>query len=61
LTQQEEQQAMDSLIYLVQKDDGRIIARACANSSIQRECINSESINLSEIETVNEVKKIENN
>jgi hypothetical protein len=42
LTQQEKQQAMDSLIFLVQKDDGRIKARTCANGSIQRDYINKE-------------------
>jgi hypothetical protein len=42
LTQQEKQRAMDSLIFLVQKDDGRIKARTCANGSIQRDYINKE-------------------
>jgi hypothetical protein len=42
LTQQERRHAMESLIYQVEKRDGRIKARACANGSTQREYINKE-------------------
>jgi hypothetical protein len=35
LTQQERRRAMDSLIFLVGKSDGRIKARTCANGSSQ--------------------------
>jgi hypothetical protein len=33
---------MESLIFLVEKRDGRVKARACANGSTQREYINKE-------------------
>jgi Reverse transcriptase (RNA-dependent DNA polymerase) len=39
LTQQERRRAMDSLIFLVEKSDGRIKARTCANGSSQRSYI----------------------
>ena len=42
LTQQEKKRAMESLIFLVQKNDGRIKARTCANGSTQRSYINKE-------------------
>jgi Reverse transcriptase (RNA-dependent DNA polymerase) len=42
MTQQERKRAMESLIFLVEKKDGRIKARACANGSTQREYIDKE-------------------
>ena len=42
LTQQEKKRAMESLIFLVQKSDGRIKARTCANGSTQRSYIDKE-------------------
>jgi hypothetical protein len=42
LTQQEKKRAMESLIFLVEKKDGRIKARACANGSTQRDYISKE-------------------
>jgi Reverse transcriptase (RNA-dependent DNA polymerase) len=42
LTQLERKRAMESLIFLVVKRDGRIKSRACANGSTQREYINKE-------------------
>jgi Reverse transcriptase (RNA-dependent DNA polymerase) len=42
LTQQEKQRAMDSLIFLVEKSDGRIKARTCANGSLQLNYIDKE-------------------
>jgi Reverse transcriptase (RNA-dependent DNA polymerase) len=42
LTQQEKKRAMESLIFLVEKRDGRVKARACANGSTQRDYINKE-------------------
>ena len=42
MTQTEKQRAMESLIFLTEKRDGRIKARACANGSSQREYINRE-------------------
>jgi hypothetical protein len=33
---------MDSLIFLVEKSDGRIKARTCANGSLQRNYIDKE-------------------
>jgi Reverse transcriptase (RNA-dependent DNA polymerase) len=42
LSQLERRQAMESLIFLVEKRDGRVKARACANGSTQREYINKE-------------------
>ena len=42
LTQEELSKAMDSLIFLVEKRDGRIKARTCANGSIQRDYISKE-------------------
>jgi Reverse transcriptase (RNA-dependent DNA polymerase) len=42
LTQQEKKRAMDSLIFLTEKRDGRIKARTCANGSTQRTYINKE-------------------
>jgi Reverse transcriptase (RNA-dependent DNA polymerase) len=42
LTQQEKKRAMDSLIFLVEKRDGRVKARTCANGSTQRGYINKE-------------------
>jgi hypothetical protein len=42
LTQQEKKRAMESLIFLVEKRDGRVKARACANGSTQRDYINKD-------------------
>jgi hypothetical protein len=42
LTQREKKRAMESLIFLVEKRDGRVKARACANGSTQRDYINKE-------------------
>jgi hypothetical protein len=42
LTQLENRRAMESLIFLVEKRDGRIKARTCANSSTQRDYINKD-------------------
>jgi Reverse transcriptase (RNA-dependent DNA polymerase) len=42
LTHQEKKRAIDSLIFLVQKDDGRIKARTCANGSVQRDYIDKD-------------------
>ena len=42
LSEQEKKRAMESLIFLVEKKDGRIKGRACANGSTQREYINKE-------------------
>ena len=42
LTAQERKRAMESLIFLVEKRDGRIKARTCANGSTQREYISKE-------------------
>jgi Reverse transcriptase (RNA-dependent DNA polymerase) len=42
MSQLEKQQAMESLIFLTEKRDGRVKARACANGSTQREYINKE-------------------
>jgi hypothetical protein len=42
MTHQEKRRAMDSLIFLVEKRDGRIKARACANGSTQRSYIGKE-------------------
>jgi len=42
MTQQEKRRAMDSLIFLVEKRDGRIKARTCANGSTQRSYIEKE-------------------
>jgi hypothetical protein len=42
LTALEQKRAMESLIFLVEKEDGRIKARACANGSNQREYVNKE-------------------
>jgi hypothetical protein len=36
LTQQEQKRAMESLIFLVKKRDGKIKARACASGSTQQ-------------------------
>ena len=37
MTQAKRKKAMESLIFLVEKRDGRVKARACANGSTQRE------------------------
>jgi Reverse transcriptase (RNA-dependent DNA polymerase) len=42
MTPKERKRAMESLIFLVEKKDGRVKARACANGSTQREYINKE-------------------
>jgi len=42
LAHQEKRRALESLIFLVEKRDGRIKARACANGSTQRSYINKE-------------------
>jgi hypothetical protein len=42
MSQLEKQQAMESLIFLTKKRDGRVKTRACANGSTQREYINEE-------------------
>jgi hypothetical protein len=42
LTQQEKRRAMESLIFLTEKRDGRIKGRTCANGSTQRGYINKE-------------------
>ena len=42
LTAQEKKRAMESLIFLVEKCDGRIKARTCANGSVQRDWMNRE-------------------
>lgn len=42
LTQQEKKRAMESLIFLVEKRDGRIKARTCANGSTQRSYVGKE-------------------
>jgi hypothetical protein len=42
LTQHERRRAMESLIFLVEKRDGRIKARACANGSVQRSYVPKE-------------------
>jgi hypothetical protein len=42
LTQQEKQRAMESLIFLVEKRDGRVKARTCANGSTQRTYVSKE-------------------
>ena len=42
LTQQERKRAMESLIFLVEKRDGRVKARWCANGSTQRSYISKE-------------------
>ena len=42
LTLPEKQKAMNSLIFLTEKRDGTIKARACANGSVQRNYINKE-------------------
>ena len=39
LTKEERNKAMESLIFLTEKKDGRIKARMCANRSIQRVCL----------------------
>jgi hypothetical protein len=44
LTQQETKRAMESLIFLVEKRDGRVKARWCANGSTQRSYINKEDV-----------------
>ena len=43
LTTQERKRAMESLIILIEKRDGRIKARTCANGSIQRDYIPREN------------------
>ena len=42
LTQKERQKTMNSLIFLTEKSDGTIKARACANGSVQRSYISKE-------------------
>jgi hypothetical protein len=42
LTQSEKLRAMESLIFFVEKRDGRIKARTCANSNTQRDYINKD-------------------
>jgi hypothetical protein len=42
LTQQDKTRALESLIFLVEKRDGRIKARTCDNGSTQRSYINKE-------------------
>jgi hypothetical protein len=42
LTQQEKKRAMDSLIFLTEKRDGRVKAQTCANGSTQRIYTNKE-------------------
>ncbi len=42
LTPQEKRRAMESLIFLVEKRDGRVKARTCANGSTQRDYISKE-------------------
>jgi hypothetical protein len=42
LTQQEKKGAMESIMFLVKKRDGRVKARWCANGSTQRSYINKE-------------------
>ena len=42
LSPQEKKRALESLIFLVEKRDGRVKGRACANGSTQREYINKE-------------------
>jgi hypothetical protein len=42
LDPKEKKRAMESLLFLTEKRDGRIKGRACANGSIQREYINRE-------------------
>ena len=42
LTQQEKQRSLESLIFLVEKRDGRIKARTCANGSKQRDWMERE-------------------
>ena len=42
LTPQEQKRALESIIFLTEKQDGRIKARACANGSKQRQWMNKE-------------------
>ena len=42
LTSQERRQAMKLLIFLTEKRDGIIKVLACANGSIQQDCMNKE-------------------
>jgi Reverse transcriptase (RNA-dependent DNA polymerase) len=42
LTQQEKRRALESLIFLVEKRDGRVKARTCANGSTQRTYVSKE-------------------
>ena len=42
LTEQERKRAMESLIFLVEKRDGKVKARTCANGSTQRAYIPKE-------------------
>jgi hypothetical protein len=42
MTIKEKEQAMESMIFLVEKEDKRLKARACANGSIQQKFINKE-------------------
>jgi hypothetical protein len=42
LTEQEKKRAMDSLIFLTEKRDGRVKGRTCANGSTQQIYTNKE-------------------
>ena len=42
MTQSEKEKALESLIFLVEKKDGKIKARHCANGSKQRQWIRSD-------------------
>ena len=42
ITSQERKKAIESLIFLTEKRDGRIKEQACANGSIQRDWTNRE-------------------
>jgi hypothetical protein len=44
MTPLERKRAMESLLFLIKKRDGRIKARTCANGSTQREYINREDV-----------------
>ena len=51
LSQREKKKALESLIFLVQKKDGTIKARTCANGSVQREWMSKEYVSSPTVST----------
>jgi hypothetical protein len=51
LNQQEKQRALESLLFLVEKRDGTIKARTCANGSVQREWMSREDVSSPTVST----------